>query len=134
MSWKSRLMSPPHLGIFFAKKISSAFSRNWRIQSGSSFISEIWVTISASSPLRARKTGLDSVRKSYLLISPIGSAESVGLSVSVAIIGVFLLCLCDRSRGRFFFQHLSVRFVRVGIRAADAVVALGVQFVGQLDA
>ena len=37
---------------------------------GSFFISEIWRTISASSPLRALKTYFSSVRKSYLLISP----------------------------------------------------------------
>src|SRR3954463_4675492 len=78
-------MSPPHLGIFFAKKISRALSRNWRIQSGSFFISEIWLTISASSPLRARKTGFESVWKSYLLISPMGSAGIVGLRISVDI-------------------------------------------------
>src|SRR3954451_7899008 len=92
MSWKSRLMSPPHLGIFFVKNISRAFSRNWCIQSGSPFISEIWLTISASIPLRARKTGFESVWKSYLLISPIGSAGMVGLRISVAIIGHSFLC------------------------------------------
>ena len=45
--------------------------RKSRIQAGSPFISEIWLTISASIPLRALKTYFDSVRKSYLLISPI---------------------------------------------------------------
>src|SRR5947208_9204783 len=78
-------MSPPHLGIFLAKNMSSAFSRKSRIHAGSFFISEIWLTISASSPLRARNTGFESVWKSYLLISPIGSAEIAGVRISVAM-------------------------------------------------
>src|SRR6478609_2556352 len=103
-------MSPPHLGIFFVKKISSALSRNCRIQSGSFFMSEIWPTISASIPLRARKTGFESVWKSYLLISPIGSAERVGLRISVAMVCLYFV-LGDRCCGRFFFfEHLAIRF------------------------
>src|SRR5687767_7780360 len=123
MSWKSRAMSPPHLGIGLLKKISRASSRNWRIQSGSFFISEIWLTISALRPFCARKTGLESVWKSYLLISPTGSAESVGDSISVAMIFYAL----SRTNGLLFLLgHLAVRFVGFGVGAADAVVALGV--------
>src|SRR5947208_7934452 len=118
-------MSPPHLGIFLAKNMSSAFSRKSRIHAGSFFISEIWLTISASSPLRARKTGFESVWKSYLLISPIGSAESVGLRISVAIFGCLYFAL-GAGRCQFFFEHLAIGFFRVGIHLPNAVVTAGV--------
>ena len=59
MSWKSMPMSPPQCGIGLELKISRLFSRKSRIQSGSFFMSEIWSTIVASSPLRALKTYFD---------------------------------------------------------------------------
>src|SRR5262245_28906216 len=129
MSWKLRLIEPPHLGIGLLKKISSACSRNWRIQSGSFFMSEIWLTISASRPLRARNTGLASVRKSYLLISPTGSAR-VGFKISVAMTGLNFLC----DRGFFFFHHLPVHLLGLRIGPADPIITLTVQFVGQFNA
>ena len=48
----------PHSGIGFSLKIRNESKRNSRIQSGSSFMSEIWLTISSSIPLRALKTAV----------------------------------------------------------------------------
>ena len=56
--------------IGFDSKISSDLRRKSRIQRGSFFISEICETIWALSPRLALKTAGESVRKSYLLISP----------------------------------------------------------------
>ena len=53
MSWKSMSIAPPHLGIGRDSKISSDFSRNSRIQSGSSLMSEIWLTTSLFKPFLA---------------------------------------------------------------------------------
>src|SRR5688572_30825967 len=86
MSWKLRSTAPPHLGIGLDSKIFSASRRKSRIHCGSSFMSEIWRTISTSSPLRALKNAFDSVRKSYLLISPIGSAWVSRVVMSVAMV------------------------------------------------
>src|SRR5687767_15077468 len=80
----------------FDSKISRLSSRNWRIHSGSFFIAEISLTISRSIPLRALNTGSDCVRKSYLLISPIGSA----VVSSTASDDMFFLLYIGRSNNR----------------------------------
>jgi hypothetical protein len=85
MSWKSTPIRPPQRGMGFEWKISSDWSRKSRIQAGSRFISEIWQTISASSPLRALKTAGESVRKSYLLISPRASVEESSSPVDMRV-------------------------------------------------
>ena len=83
MSWKLMAMLPPQWGIGLELKISRLFSRKSRIQAGSFFISEICRTMSASKPRRALKTYFDSVRKSYLLISPIIGSACVVVSVAI---------------------------------------------------
>ncbi len=50
------LIRPPQSGIGFDSKTPKLFKRKSRIHAGSPFISEIWHTTSASSPLRALKT------------------------------------------------------------------------------
>src|SRR5699024_10316091 len=135
--------------------------RNLRIQSGSFFMSEIWLTISASIPLRALKKGVDSVWKSYLLKSPIGSA-SAAVRMSVAMTmpifpwaggsapGLAYVCCVSvfrRSESRllsavglahflrlFLMGHLPIFFLGLGIGAMDTVIPLRVQFVGQIAA
>ncbi len=82
MSSKSMAMSPPHFGIGFDSKMASDRRRKSRIHSGSLFISEICRTTSSFSPLRALKTPVVWVTKSYLLISPTWSLAG---RVSVAI-------------------------------------------------
>src|SRR5436190_23527259 len=113
MSSKLTAMFPPHFGIGFDWKISSALRRKSSIHSGSSFIAEIWRTISASTPLRALKTGLETVWKSYLLISPTGSAVSISVLIFDSL-GYF---------GLLFFEQGPVPRFFIGIGRADAVVA-----------
>src|SRR5690606_41942342 len=60
---------PIYVGIGFASKIFSAFSRKFSIHSGSFLCAEICRTISSSRPGRALKTGLSSVTKPYLYSS-----------------------------------------------------------------
>ena len=85
MSWKSRSIDPPHLGIGLDSKISSDRNRNSRIQSGSFLISDIWFTISRLRPFLALKTPVVSVRKLYLLISPISDSDSALKSVDISL-------------------------------------------------
>src|SRR5580698_5602873 len=93
-------MLPPQWGIGLEWKISRLFSRKSRIQAGSFFISEIWRTIVSSSPRRALKTNFESVRKSYLLISPIASVGVFANSVDMAFRLSFVSC-ARVTAGRF---------------------------------
>src|ERR1700753_2876217 len=98
MSWKSRLMLPPQCGIGLELKISSDLRRNCRIQSGSLLMSEIWLTTSAFSPLWALNTALDSVRKSYLLISDGTDVSRTSVDILFSPLGERLIGFSVRFR------------------------------------
>ena len=146
MSWKLMPMSPPQRGIGLDSKISRLFRRKSRIQAGSFFISEISATISRVEPLAGLEDVLrSSLRKSYLLISPMPSCGLVTTSVAMIdsplLVGACCFVVrCDSCLEKSLAAASSARrparcvlhgrFVgrRVGIRRADAVVALLVQF------
>src|SRR6185295_5732790 len=117
MFWKSISATlPPHIGSAFRSNSLYALRRKSRIQAGSPFISEIWATTSASSPLRDLKIGLmsswkpnfslypsriSSVCCCVMAIAPSSRASSRGLDVSDPVIALGLKLVRQFGASRF---------------------------------
>src|SRR5437667_1219128 len=114
MFWKSISATlPPHVGSGFFMNSWYDLRRNSRIHAGSPFISEIWATTSASSPLRDLKTGLMSSWKPNFSLYPSRMSSVCGCVMAMAP--------SSRASSR-------------GLNVPDPVVTLGLELVRQLGA